>query len=320
MSASHDGLDFQAGLVRRMLTDIGLSETDLRCDAKLKARHNCSGNHTGFLAASVHHGWDIATYQQPGHPAQIAALQTFAACTGVDPAVARHRRRRLRHRVLCDAGDGGRDHVQLLPESCPRSAPRCARARSSSRGRREVDTDRHARPGRRHLQERRRGPRCRLAARRARVPGQSRRRSGPSDEGRRHWPSSTRRRRLRRSPPAAGARPAAGHERRRRRGRRTARRRPLAESPTATAASASASGGAVHTKGRGGALASAPPQPVPAGAAGHLAQASSAFRPRRSSRTTTPITMIAPTTMPTTSAALLLDVVVAATVFGPTLK
>ena len=86
MSASHDGLDFQAGLVRRMLTDIGLSETDLRCDAKLKARHNCSGNHTGFLAASVHHGWDIATYQQPGHPAQVAALHAFAACTGVDPA------------------------------------------------------------------------------------------------------------------------------------------------------------------------------------------------------------------------------------------
>ena len=86
MSASHDGLDFQAGLVRRMLADLGLSEADLRCDAKLKARHNCSGNHTGFLAASVHHGWDIATYQQPGHPAQVAALHAFAACTGVDPA------------------------------------------------------------------------------------------------------------------------------------------------------------------------------------------------------------------------------------------
>jgi L-asparaginase II len=86
MSASHDGLDFQAGLVRRMLADLGLSEADLRCDAKLKARHNCSGNHTGFLAASVRHGWDVATYQRPDHPAQIAALHAFAACTGVDPA------------------------------------------------------------------------------------------------------------------------------------------------------------------------------------------------------------------------------------------
>jgi L-asparaginase II len=85
MSASHDGLDVQADLVRRMLADIGLSEADLRCDHKLNARHNCSGNHTGFLAASVHHGWDIRTYQRPGHPAQEAALQAFAACVGLDP-------------------------------------------------------------------------------------------------------------------------------------------------------------------------------------------------------------------------------------------
>jgi L-asparaginase II len=86
LSASHDGLDFQAELVRRMLADIGLSEDDLRCDSTLKARHNCSGNHTGFLAASVRHGWNLPTYRQPEHPAQQAALQAFAACTGLDPS------------------------------------------------------------------------------------------------------------------------------------------------------------------------------------------------------------------------------------------
>ncbi len=85
MSASHDGLDVQADVVRAMLADIGLTEDDLRCDAKLKARHNCSGNHTGFLAASVRHGWDIATYQAPDHPAQVAALRAFAACTDLQP-------------------------------------------------------------------------------------------------------------------------------------------------------------------------------------------------------------------------------------------
>jgi len=85
MSASHDGLDFQTDLVRQMLADIGLSEADLRCDQELKARHNCSGNHTGFLAASVHHGWDMPSYQRPEHPAQEAALQVFAACVGLDP-------------------------------------------------------------------------------------------------------------------------------------------------------------------------------------------------------------------------------------------
>jgi L-asparaginase II len=83
MSASHDGLEVQAGLVRRMLADIGLDESALRCDAAQKARHNCSGNHTGFLAASVRHGWDLASYQHPGHPAQQRALQMFAACAGL---------------------------------------------------------------------------------------------------------------------------------------------------------------------------------------------------------------------------------------------
>jgi L-asparaginase II len=83
MSASHDGLDVQADVVKGMLSDLGLSEADLRCDHKLKARHNCSGNHTGFLAASVRHGWDLITYQQPGHPAQEAALKAFAAITGL---------------------------------------------------------------------------------------------------------------------------------------------------------------------------------------------------------------------------------------------
>jgi L-asparaginase II len=86
MSASHDGLDVQAEVVKGMLSDLGLSEADLRCDHKLKARHNCSGNHTGFLAASVRHGWDLATYQQPGHPAQEAALKAFAAITGLEVA------------------------------------------------------------------------------------------------------------------------------------------------------------------------------------------------------------------------------------------
>jgi len=83
MSASHDGLDFQADLVRRMLGDAGLSEQDLRCDATLKARHNCSGNHTGFLAACVHRGWDVPTYQLSDHPSQKAALEAFAALTGL---------------------------------------------------------------------------------------------------------------------------------------------------------------------------------------------------------------------------------------------
>jgi L-asparaginase II len=86
ISASHDGLPVQADLVRRMLADMGLSEDDLRCDRELKAQHNCSGNHTGFLGACVHHGWDVPTYQRPSHPAQLAALRMFAVCAGLDVA------------------------------------------------------------------------------------------------------------------------------------------------------------------------------------------------------------------------------------------
>jgi L-asparaginase II len=85
MSASHEGQPVHVDLVRRMLADIGLQEEDLRCSPTAKAAHNCSGNHTGFLAACVHHGWDVATYQQPDHPAEVAALDAFAACAGLDP-------------------------------------------------------------------------------------------------------------------------------------------------------------------------------------------------------------------------------------------
>ncbi len=82
MSASHVGADVHADLVRGMLADIGLSDAALRCDAELKTRHNCSGNHAGFLAASVFHGWDLATYQHADHPAQRAGVASVAEASG----------------------------------------------------------------------------------------------------------------------------------------------------------------------------------------------------------------------------------------------
>lgn len=83
MCASHVGSDVHAELVRRMLADIGLSEADLRCDHDLKACHNCSGNHTGMLAACVHHGWSLTTYQQADHPAQRAGVASVAEASGI---------------------------------------------------------------------------------------------------------------------------------------------------------------------------------------------------------------------------------------------
>lgn len=83
MSASHVGAAIHAELVLRMLADLGLSEADLRCDDVLKSRHNCSGNHAGFLAASVFHGWDVANYQRPDHPAQQAGVASIAEAAGM---------------------------------------------------------------------------------------------------------------------------------------------------------------------------------------------------------------------------------------------
>jgi L-asparaginase II len=86
IASSHVGSDEHADLVRRMLDDLGLSEDDLRCDHELRARHNCSGNHAGILAACRYHGWDVPSYQQRDHPAQQAMLRAFADATGVSRA------------------------------------------------------------------------------------------------------------------------------------------------------------------------------------------------------------------------------------------
>jgi L-asparaginase II len=83
MSASHVGAPQHVELVRRMLADIGLSEDDLLADRDLKARQNCSGNHTGMLAACVRHGWDVATYQQADHPAQIEGVESVSEAAGI---------------------------------------------------------------------------------------------------------------------------------------------------------------------------------------------------------------------------------------------
>ena len=74
------------------------------------------------------------TYQQPGHPAQQAALRAFAALTGSDEAALADRRRRLRHRLLRDARSPWPPPPSPCCRSCcPRSAPPCARTPNWSR-------------------------------------------------------------------------------------------------------------------------------------------------------------------------------------------
>jgi L-asparaginase II len=72
--------------VGRGLAAAGLSADDLRTcagDACERIRHNCSGNHLAFLAASRHAGWDTRSYRDRAHPTQRAALAAVAAAARV---------------------------------------------------------------------------------------------------------------------------------------------------------------------------------------------------------------------------------------------
>ncbi len=80
--ASHMGQDIHVEAVERGLAASGLTAEALdNCTGtpEERLRHNCSGNHLGFLANSVHHGWETTGYRHPGHPSQDAALAEVAA-------------------------------------------------------------------------------------------------------------------------------------------------------------------------------------------------------------------------------------------------
>jgi L-asparaginase II len=80
--ASHMGQDIHVEAVSRGLAACGLTADALdNCigTGEERLRHNCSGNHLGFLALSVHNGWEIEGYRHPGHPSQDAAQAEVAA-------------------------------------------------------------------------------------------------------------------------------------------------------------------------------------------------------------------------------------------------
>lgn len=97
--SSHNGAEIHTGMVSRWLSDLGLSEADLRCGAHMpydpaanraltcsdrqpcQIHNNCSGKHSGFLTLNRHlrGGPD---YVDPGHPVQRAARAAFEEVTG----------------------------------------------------------------------------------------------------------------------------------------------------------------------------------------------------------------------------------------------
>ena len=101
--ASHSGTPKHQAQVSAMLAKIGLDESALQCgcpapyDADAFARVeaglvprsptqcDCSGKHTGMLAASLHLGYPIDDYLDPAHPLQQTILALIAGVCAVDP-------------------------------------------------------------------------------------------------------------------------------------------------------------------------------------------------------------------------------------------
>lgn len=94
--ASHYSTEVQVAQVRAMLEGANVSESELGCpaalpwnpEAKAKVKearpvyHNCSGKHSGFLAACSHMGWDRETYLALTHPLQIAIKELIEEFSG----------------------------------------------------------------------------------------------------------------------------------------------------------------------------------------------------------------------------------------------
>jgi L-asparaginase II len=99
-AASHSGEPFHLDLVRKMLAEYGLSESQLLTPPDLpldpveaeaylaggqvrdRVTMNCSGKHTAMLAACALNGWDTAGYLDPGHPLQQLVLAEVEAASG----------------------------------------------------------------------------------------------------------------------------------------------------------------------------------------------------------------------------------------------
>jgi len=97
--ASHQGAAMHTDMVARWLSDLGMSEADLRCGAHepsdrderdrliraeekpCQIHNNCSGKHAGFLTMNRHLKGD-AEYVDPAHPLQTAIRAAFEEVTG----------------------------------------------------------------------------------------------------------------------------------------------------------------------------------------------------------------------------------------------
>lgn len=100
---SHSGEDRHVEVLRRLFRKIGVPESALQCGehppfhAPTRAReetagrpfgairNNCSGKHAGMLALARILGAPLDGYLEPGHPVQVAILETIAGFAGLAP-------------------------------------------------------------------------------------------------------------------------------------------------------------------------------------------------------------------------------------------
>jgi L-asparaginase II len=93
---SHDGTDEHVQVLKGIQAKVGVQESDLLCgvhplshvptveamqargEVLTPNRHNCSGKHTGMLAAARMRGLPITDYVNPEHPLQKTILKTLA--------------------------------------------------------------------------------------------------------------------------------------------------------------------------------------------------------------------------------------------------
>ncbi|MYQ78519.1 MULTISPECIES: asparaginase [unclassified Streptomyces] len=103
-AASHSGEDFHLDLVRKMLTEHGLSPEDLQTPPDLpldaveaetylaagrvreRITMNCSGKHAAMLAVCARNGWDMDGYLDPAHPLQQLVHQVVEEAAGEEVA------------------------------------------------------------------------------------------------------------------------------------------------------------------------------------------------------------------------------------------
>ena len=115
MASSHSGEDVHVRTIQAMYRRIGVPQSVLVCgsdatplDALTAARlardgerpsqvrHMCSGQHSVFVLLAKMGGWELETYWQPEHPAQVAYGEAVADIVRRRAAGPAYRDRRLR--------------------------------------------------------------------------------------------------------------------------------------------------------------------------------------------------------------------------------